>query len=199
MMPIDGRHPARGHETDSLTQLHLAETPAAPEVEGQETQAPALCQNCAIRNLSLCGALTNAEIGSLNSISGRRRLRAGEVYAVEGDEATAFANVVSGVAKLVRRMEDGREQIVGLLFPSDFMGRTFGQEKPARIPYTVEAATDLELCTFTSAGFEQIVETHPMLERKLLERTLGELDAARDWMLLLGRKSAGERVVSMPK
>lgn len=159
------------------------------------SSVPTACDSCAIRNLSLCGALNDAEIAELNAISTRRKLTAGEVYAVEGDEATAFANVIDGVAKLVRGMEDGREQIVGLLFPSDFMGRTFGDGE-ARVPYTVEAATDLELCTFNSAGFQRAIETHPALERKLLQRTLTELDAARDWMLLLGRKSAGERVAT---
>ncbi|MEL7114810.1 MAG: Crp/Fnr family transcriptional regulator [Pseudomonadota bacterium] len=157
---------------------------------------PLACERCAIRNLSLCGALSDEEIGALNAISTRRKLSAGEIYAVEGDEAQTFANVVDGVAKLVRGMEDGREQIVGLLFPSDFMGRTFGEVRPARIPYTVEAATDLEICTFNSASFEAAVEEFPALERKLLQRTLNELDAARDWMLLLGRKSAGERVAT---
>lgn len=161
-----------------------------------QAEMPQLCSGCAVRNMSLCGALSDREIGALNAISSRRNLQAGEIYAVEGDEAVSFANVVSGVAKLVRGLEDGREQIVGLLFPSDFMGRTFGQGRPALIPYTVEAATELELCTFTSTGFEAVVEDHPALERKLLERTLGELDAARDWMLLLGRKSAGERVAT---
>lgn len=156
---------------------------------------PLQCRTCAVRSLSLCGALSDQEIGALNTISSRRKLAAGEIYAVEGDAPVSFANVVSGVAKLVRGLEDGREQIVGLLFPSDFMGRAFGSA-PTQIPYTVEAATDLELCTFSASGFEAVVEEHPALERKLLERTLGELDAARDWMLLLGRKSASERVAT---
>lgn len=165
-------------------------------VPSGRSPVPLACETCAIRSASLCGALQDQEIHALNSIAGRKKLQAGEVYSLEGDETTAFANVVSGVAKLVRGMEDGREQIVGLLFPSDFLGRTFGVQQPARMPYTVEAATDLELCTFPTTAFEAVVTTHPAMERKLLERTLGELDAARDWMLLLGRKSAGERVAT---
>jgi CRP/FNR family transcriptional regulator len=35
------------------------------------------------------------------------------------------------------------------------------------------------------------------LQQAFLERTLGEVDAARDWMLLLGRKSAGEKIASL--
>ena len=38
---------------------------------------------------------------------------------------------------------------------------------------------------------------NPRIERRLLEMTLDELDAAREWMLLLGRKTARERIASL--
>ena len=37
----------------------------------------------------------------------------------------------------------------------------------------------------------------PQLERRLLEMTLDELDSAREWMLLLGRKTAREKIASL--
>ncbi len=47
-----------------------------------------------------------------------------------------------------------------------------------------------------ASAFDNFAREHPELEHKLLERTLSELDRARNWMLLLGRKSAGERVAT---
>lgn len=44
--------------------------------------------------------------------------------------------------------------------------------------------------------FDAFAREHPALEHKLLERTLGELDRTRRWMLLLGRKSASEKLAS---
>ena len=155
---------------------------------------PPACATCAVRHRSLCAALTSEEIAGLNRISQRRNFASGEVVALEGDETFAHGNVVSGVAKLVRGLEDGREQIVGLLFPSDFMGRPLAPGQGA--PHTIQAATKLELCVFPREPFDALIADHPALERKLLERTLGELDAARDWMLLLGRKTAAERVAT---
>ena len=155
---------------------------------------PPACATCAVRHRSLCAALTSEEIAGLNRISQRRSFAAGEVVALEGDETFAHGNVVSGVAKLVRGLEDGREQIVGLLFPSDFMGRPLAAGGDA--PHTIQAATALEMCVFPRRPFDALIVEHPVLERKLLERTLGELDAARDWMLLLGRKTAAERVAT---
>jgi CRP/FNR family transcriptional regulator len=49
---------------------------------------------------------------------------------------------------------------------------------------------------FTRSGFDGFARQHPDLEHKLLQRTLTELDRARHWMLLLGRKTATERIAS---
>ncbi|MEM9437660.1 MAG: Crp/Fnr family transcriptional regulator [Pseudomonadota bacterium] len=151
------------------------------------------CDACAIRNNSLCGALSREEIAELNAISRRKRIAAGQTLVMEGDAVRDYANVISGIAKLIRGSEDGRTQIVGLLFPSDFLGNT-GSELTER--HSIEAASDLEVCLFPRERFNEILTRHPTLEHSLLERTMTELEVARDWMVLLGRKTAEERVAS---
>ena len=154
------------------------------------------CDACAVRHHSLCGALSRSEILDLNAISRRKRLMPGEVHAMQGDAASDFANVTEGVAKLVRGAEDGRTQIVGLLFPSDFIGGQLGARKGAEEPHSIEAASEMELCLFPRGPFEKVLEKYPTLEHRLLQRTLSELQVAQDWMVLLGRKTAQERVAS---
>ncbi len=89
-------------------------------------------------------------------------------------------------------MEDGRTQMVGLLLPSDFVGR------PGRngAEYDVTATTDVTMCCFRKKPFETLMERTPHIAHRLLEMTLDELDAAREWMLLLGRKTAREKIAS---
>lgn len=157
---------------------------------------PELCATCAIRHSSLCGALTSAEITDLNAIASRRRFKPGQSYVSAGEVAHSFANVTEGVAKLVRGAEDGRSQIVGLLFPSDFIGDSIGAPVREGNQHAIEAVTDLELCVFPRPKFEDLIHTYPALEFKLLNRTLNELQIAREWMVLLGRKTAEERVAS---
>ncbi len=156
-----------------------------------QTLAP-VCEHCAIRHRSICGALSPSEINDLNSIAVRRRYTAGQTVHWQEEEVTALGNIISGVLKMTRTMEDGRQQIVGLLFPSDFLGRTFSD----RAASNVEAASDVEICTFPRARFEALLQRYPDLESRLLAHTLDELDAAREWMLLLGRKSAAEKVAT---
>ena len=128
----------------------------------------------------------------LNTIGRRRTLAAGESLIWEGEDSVLVANVIDGVLKLSTGTEDGREQIVGVVYPSDFIGRPLG----ATSGHGVTALTEAKVCVFSRRDFDAFAREHPELEHKLLQRTLGELDRTRRWMLLLGRKSAGERVSS---
>ena len=150
------------------------------------------CSTCAVRNRAVCGVLSDEEISRLNAIAHFKHFSAGSVILRDHDEPGYFANVVSGVVKLTKTLSDGRQQIVGLQFPSDFLGRPFR----SRTPYFAEAASDVTLCTFERSQFERLVKETPGIERRLFEHTLDELDAAQEWMVLLGRKTAGEKVAS---
>ena len=110
-----------------------------------------------------------------------------------GDRMEFVASVVSGVATLSQTMEDGRTQMVGLLLPSDFIGRP-GRETA---PYTVTAVSDVTVCCFRKRPFEGLLLSTPHVAQRLLEMALDELDAARDWMLLLGRKTAREKIATL--
>lgn len=150
------------------------------------------CDLCVVRNRAICASLDEGELQALNAIGRRRNLAAGESLMWEGGDSILVANVVNGVLKLSTGTEDGREQIVGVVYPSDFIGRPFG----ATTGYGVTALTDARVCVFGRADFDAFARTHPNLQHKLLERTLAELDRTRRWMLLLGRKSASEKVAT---
>ena len=83
------------------------------------------CETCAIRHRAVCGALSNEEISHLNAIARFKRYSPGQNILRDNDEPSFFANVVGGVVKLTKSLADGRQQIVGLQFPSDFLGRPF--------------------------------------------------------------------------
>jgi CRP/FNR family transcriptional regulator len=151
------------------------------------------CRNCSIRSKALCSALPEAILDQINRISRRRRVPAGRALFGEAEAETVVATVHKGVAKVSVSLADGRTQVVGLHFSSDFIGRPFST---APAPLT-EAATDIELCLFERSRFESLLREHKGLEELFVRRVTSELDGAREWMLLLGHKSAEERVASM--
>ncbi len=136
--------------------------------------------------------MDDVQVKKLAQIAHRKKIPAGQTIISDEEPVDFFANVISGAIKLTKTLPDGRQQIVGLLFAPDFLGRAYSKHNP----YTAEAATDVEICTFPNAAFERLVAEFPGLQQRLFQHTLDELDAARDWMLLLGRKTAEEKVAS---
>lgn len=151
------------------------------------------CSQCVVRNSAICAALMPDELEVLGQLGRKQRVSKGQTLVWEGDDSIIVANVIGGVLKVSMSIADGREQIVGVVFPGDFIGRPFGQKSP----YSVTALGDAELCIFSRSNFDAFARNHPELEHKLLQRTLEELDRAREWMLLLGKKAADERIATL--
>ncbi|MBK1636109.1 transcriptional regulator FnrL [Rhodovulum adriaticum] len=151
------------------------------------------CSDCPIRHRAVCARCESDELDQLENMKYYRTFDAGQTVIWSGDRMDFVASVVEGIATLSQTMEDGRTQMVGLLLPSDFVGRP-GREAAA---YDVVATTPLTMCCFRRKPFEELMGRTPHIGQRLLEMTLDELDAAREWMLLLGRKTAREKIASL--
>jgi len=162
---------------------------AAPKIT---LETSVKCGECPIRHRAVCASCTSDELGELEKIKSYRTFPAGTPIMWRGDELVYVASVVRGVATLTKALEDGRTQMVGLLLPSDFIGR------PGRttLDFDVTAVSDVTLCCFERRAFEELVVHTPHVSQRLMEIALDELDAARDWMLLLGRKTAREKIAT---
>lgn len=150
------------------------------------------CSQCPIRHRAVCARCDDDELAVLEKIKSYRSFRAGETILWRGDDLSHVSSVVSGIATLSKTLDDGRMQMVGLLLPSDFIGR------PGRktLDFDVTAASDVTLCSFERKSFERILVDTPHISQRLVEMAMDELDAARDWMVLLGRKTAREKLAS---
>ena len=108
------------------------------------------------------------------------------------DPQKTYANVLSGVVKLTKTSRDGRQQIVGLQFAPDFMGRPYSTNNDT----VASASTNVRLCSFPAAMLDELIAETPEIERRIFQQTMAELDEARDWLFALGRKTAPEKVAS---
>ena len=156
------------------------------------SELPVLCQSCEARHQGICGALTPAQLSALARHTRRVHHAAGDELLADAMPITSYGNVLHGVVKLSKVLEDGRQQVVGLQFAPDLLGRLFAKE--SRV--TAEAASDVDLCMVPKAALEALVRDNSALEHRVMLQTLRELDEARDWMVTLGRKTAAEKVAS---
>jgi len=153
---------------------------------------PVLCVSCEARHRGVCGALEPEQLVSLAKSSHKQQAQSGTELLGDAERIDTYANVLSGVVKLTKTLSDGRQQIVGLQFAPDFLGRPFKNESELN----AEAATEVSLCSFPKASIERMMQASPELERRLYKQALKELDDAREWMVTLGRKTAAEKIAS---
>jgi CRP/FNR family transcriptional regulator len=156
------------------------------------SEIPILCLACEARHKGICGALDPDQLVRLSKQTTKHLYAREKELISAGDGPQRYSNVMGGIVKLTKLMADGRQQIVGLQFAPDFLGRPFTEQSSI----SAEAATEVRLCSFPKSTLEEIMRESPEMEHRLHSQTLKELDEARDWMLTLGRKSAHEKVAS---
>lgn len=156
---------------------------------------PEKCASCGALQRAICGHLEGASLTRLSRVTRTQIVKRGQSILWQAEEAPAVGVVQSGMLKLTMSLEDGREQTVGLAMSGDFVGRPMA----AMSAHTVTAVTDAAICVVSRPVFEALEHELPDIEHALVKQSFDELDRARTWLLLLGRKSSKERVATFLK
>jgi CRP/FNR family transcriptional regulator, anaerobic regulatory protein len=139
--------------------------------------------------LALLGPERRSALAALGEV---RTAAEGEVLLADGAEAAEVGYLLDGFVGMIKRLPDGRAHIIGLLAPTDIYGRIF--DGPSH--HAIEALTEVRICTFRRDAFEQLLRDDPEVERLFLLNLLDELDAAREWLLLMTGTRIVERVAA---
>lgn len=151
-----------------------------------------LCAECAVRGLSVCSALDAAEIEEFARLSQTVTLPPRATLVVQDEEARHIFNLTAGVVRLYRLLADGRRQIVGFALPGDFLGLGMATHNA----FTAEAVGPVSACRFPRDAFARFLEEKPHLLMRLHQIATHELTLAQDQMVLLGRRTAEEKVAA---
>lgn len=126
------------------------------------------------------------------AIGMRRTLARGQQVFADGDLCTRFYKVISGTVRTVRVLADGRRQIDAFHLPGD----VFGLESGGTHRFAAEAVDDVLLVAYRRNRFSDLVKSDPAFSEQLMSSTLESLDRAHEHAVLLGRKTALERMAS---
>lgn len=160
--------------------------------DGAHSSLAEHCRECPVRDLAVCSSLKDDELSSLSKYMSGQRLTPGHDLFSEGDEATSVYTVTEGVVKAHKLMPDGRRQITGFFFAGDFVGLAHGNQ----CSYSAEAAGPIKVCRFEKKRFDSVLDEFPKMRSRLLSDASDELASAHNQMLLLGRKTARERLAT---
>jgi CRP/FNR family transcriptional regulator len=150
------------------------------------------CADCAVRGFAVCSSLDAAELREFEHLGRRVHFATGETVFSEEDITTSFYNLLEGVMRLYKLLPDGRRQIVGFALPGDFLRMNIS----GRHNFSADAIGAVTVCQFAKAPFGRFIEDRPHLLRRINELAIRELGQARDHMVLLGRRSADEKVAT---
>jgi len=114
-----------------------------------------------------------------------------EVYG-ESEPAEYFYQVVTGAVRTYKVLQDGRRQIGAFYLPGD----VFGLEAGEAHAFSAEAVGDSIVRVARRSAIVALAARDGDLAADLWNHTAGGFRLAQEHMLLLGRKSAEERVVS---
>jgi CRP/FNR family transcriptional regulator len=154
--------------------------------------SPAQCEHCNSRHIGVCHALADQDLVFLAGVAQKVDITAGKMFIEEGDSARFFYNINAGSVCLFKSLADGRRQITGFVGVGQFLGLSVHGD----YAFSAEAMEDVEICRFDRVEMKSVFADFPALERRILDFTTHELVIAQDQMLLLGRKTAPERVAS---
>ena len=176
----------------SHSQFDVRNVRALKAAAARGAAAASPCEACMVRHLTFCAPLDQQELHHLNAIVTGLELVPGDPLFDEEEPANHMFNVTAGTMKVYKLLPDGRRQITGFLFAGDFLGLANNET----YAYSAEAITHVALCRFPRRKLEALLERFPKLEKRLLGMASHELAAAQEQMLLLGRKTAKEKIVS---
>ena len=114
-----------------------------------------------------------------------------EIYG-DGEEAEFVYKVVAGAVRTYKLLSDGRRQIGAFHLRGDI----FGFESNSTHRLSAEAISDTTVLVFSRRALECLAARSIEVARALWALTARSLDHAEDHMLLLGRKTAAERVAA---
>lgn len=116
-----------------------------------------------------------------------------EIYGQE-EEADLIYRVVSGVVRTARFLSDGRRQVGGFYRA----GELFGLEMGETHRYAAEALTDCVVQVIKRSALRAEADEGE-LDRAIWNAVCRDLERAQEHVLLLGRKTACEKVASFLK
>jgi len=170
--------------------MSFGEAKRGPSRSDGEGLSP--CAACSVRDMAFCGVLNDAELPRLLAIFTTIEFDPHQPIIDEGEQADYLFNVTDGAVKLYKLLPDGRRQITGFLFAGDFLGIAMNE----KYAYSAEALGRVSLCRFPRRKLEALLDEFPKLEKRLLGMASNELVQAQDQILLLGRKTAQEKIIS---
>lgn len=149
-----------------------------------------------LRKLPLLRHLSVSEFEELASSVAIRRVKKGELIFRRGDPAELLYIVCEGQFKILTHTADGREQIMYIYKPGDFVGG-LNLLTSDRYLYYGQALEDSTICTMSKPFFDKACLNNPRILRQILMKSYDRIRWAEELVARLSSSNAGMKVAEL--
>jgi CRP/FNR family transcriptional regulator, anaerobic regulatory protein len=152
-------------------------------------------QNLCVAGVPIFNHLSNREMLEIAETSRTKIYRKGEFMFQPGDPSGNLLIIHKGRVKMYRVSESGKEQLLRILEPGDFIGDLSLFTNETSDNYA-EAMINTEICTIHRTDMQQFLITHPLISIKILEEISKRLNEAEKTIERLSLQDAEKRIAS---
>lgn len=162
--------------------------------QNREGVLKATCPECAVLTSALFRSLPSEHRKRFSCIFCPTRYRRNQILFFEGEAAQHLFALNTGLVKMVKSLENGKERITRILLP----GELFGLEalKEATYPLTAVVLQDSEICAVPREQFFAFLRDNPDVSLDMIRLLVGEISEIRTQMTTMSFKGARMRLAT---
>ena len=154
------------------------------------------CEQCMVRKLSALKVLKGEEIKSISCSKITKQIKKGEVIFKEGEMLNGVYCISTGVCKLTKLTEKGKEQVVRLVIKGELLGqRSVIINQVANLSAT--ALNDMEVCFIPKQEIIQDLLQNNNFSFHILRRMAEDLKEAETAIINMAQKSVRKRLADI--
>lgn len=146
-----------------------------------------------VRGVPLFDSLTDEDVALLHETIESKRYTKGESVFREGEPSDSLYIVNEGVVKVSKLSDSGKEHILRLLFPGDFLGQ-FALFKEGLHYADAEAMEESVVCRIHRTALKAILERNPQMSYRFLAAISQRLREADEWVEAISLQDVERRL-----
>lgn len=154
------------------------------------------CENCIIRQMNSFNALRKEELKRMSDTKESRRIKKGDSIFEEGERLKGVFCVRSGVSKLSKLSDNGRDQVVKLVSKGEVLGqRSVITDEQTNL--SAIALEDMEVCFIPKVSITDPLSENVHFTKAILNQMAQDLKYADDTIVNMAQKSVRQRLAEV--
>jgi CRP-like cAMP-binding protein len=154
-----------------------------------------MCADCPVLKGVLYRGLSDDQISRLSCVFRPTRYRRSQILYFEGGSAQHVFALHTGLVKVVKSLENGKDRITRVLFPGELLGLEALTE--ANYPLTAVTLRDCEICSASRDEFMDFLHANPDIALGMVRFLVSEVTRVRTQITDMSFKDARMKIATL--